>query len=100
MRNLFAPHLHHLRVVEWLPKDGSKTVLPSTAHAKIDFRLVPDMDPADVAHQLRRHLDRHGFADTSVRSLDGGQRAWRTPMSDPFVRLVSTAAREVYGRSR
>ena len=72
-------------------------MLPSTAHAKIDFRLVPDMDPADALARLRRHLDRQGFVDISVRSLDGGQRAWRTPMSDPFVSLVSNAARRVYG---
>ncbi|MDO9066358.1 MAG: M20/M25/M40 family metallo-hydrolase, partial [Chloroflexota bacterium] len=47
--------------------------------------------------KLRRHLDKHGFADISVRALDAGERAWRTPMSAPFVRLVSNAAREVYG---
>jgi len=28
---------------------GTKTVLPSTAHAKISMRLVPDQDPAEIA---------------------------------------------------
>jgi acetylornithine deacetylase/succinyl-diaminopimelate desuccinylase-like protein len=97
IRNLFAPTCTICGLWSGYSGDGSKTVLPSTAHAKIDFRLVPDMDPADVLTRLRRHLDRHGFAGISVRALDFGERAWRTPMNDPFVRLVSDAARTVYG---
>ncbi len=96
-RNLFAPTCTICGIWGGYSGDGSKTVLPATAHAKIDFRLVPDMDPADLLHKLRRHLDKHGFGDISVRALDFGERAWRTPMNDPFVRLVSDAAREVYG---
>lgn len=96
-RNLFAPTCTICGLWSGYSGDGSKTVLPSTAHAKIDFRLVPDMDPADVLDNLRRHLDKHGFGDISVRSLDDGERAWRTPLGDPFARLVANAAREVYG---
>ena len=36
--------------------DGAKTVLPSKARAKIDFRLVPNMDPKKQATLLRKHL--------------------------------------------
>jgi acetylornithine deacetylase/succinyl-diaminopimelate desuccinylase-like protein len=36
--------------------DGSKTVLPSKAMAKISMRLVPDQDPKEVEQQLRRYL--------------------------------------------
>ena len=38
---------------------GSKTVLPSEAHAKITCRLVPLQRPADIVAKLRRHLERH-----------------------------------------
>jgi acetylornithine deacetylase/succinyl-diaminopimelate desuccinylase-like protein len=37
---------------------GTKSVIPSKAIAKIGIRLVPDQDPADVAHLIRRHLAR------------------------------------------
>jgi acetylornithine deacetylase/succinyl-diaminopimelate desuccinylase-like protein len=35
---------------------GAKTVIPSTAHAKISMRLVPDQDPLDVAAAFDRHV--------------------------------------------
>jgi Acetylornithine deacetylase/Succinyl-diaminopimelate desuccinylase and related deacylases len=38
--------------------EGSKTVLPSTAMAKLDFRLVPDMIPQKQFELLREHLDK------------------------------------------
>src|SRR5205807_2157440 len=40
---------------------GSKTVIPSRATCKVDFRLVPEQDPYDIETKLRRHLDQEGF---------------------------------------
>jgi acetylornithine deacetylase/succinyl-diaminopimelate desuccinylase-like protein len=76
---------------------GSKTVQPARASAKVDFRLVPDMQPEDVLDQLRRHLDAEGFADVEVTYL-GGQAPARTDPDDPFVRLVCETGDEVYGK--
>jgi acetylornithine deacetylase/succinyl-diaminopimelate desuccinylase-like protein len=76
---------------------GSKTVLPSVAKAKLDFRLVPDQSPDDVLMKLRKHLDSHGFADISISSQVEGENPARTAMNSPFVGIVSKAAREVYG---
>ncbi len=39
--------------------EGTKTVLPSSAHAKITFRLVPDQDPARVTAMVQGHLEAH-----------------------------------------
>ncbi|MDR5695601.1 MAG: M20/M25/M40 family metallo-hydrolase [Armatimonadota bacterium] len=76
---------------------GSKTVLPRKAMAKVDFRLVPDQDPEEIADLLRRHLDAQGFSDITV-TLMGGEKAYRTDLRHPFVRLVMDVAREVTGR--
>jgi acetylornithine deacetylase/succinyl-diaminopimelate desuccinylase-like protein len=38
---------------------GSKTVLPSEAHAKITMRLAPGMDPQRADQTLREHLQSH-----------------------------------------
>lgn len=75
---------------------GAKTVIPSQASCKIDFRLVPDQEPASVAVLLRAHLAKHGFDDIDVRVLDGIHPA----MSDPDAPIVATAvesARDAWG---
>jgi acetylornithine deacetylase/succinyl-diaminopimelate desuccinylase-like protein len=36
---------------------GRKTVLPSTVHAKISMRLVPDQDPAEIGDLFRRYVE-------------------------------------------
>jgi acetylornithine deacetylase/succinyl-diaminopimelate desuccinylase-like protein len=36
---------------------GRKTVLPSTVHAKISMRLVPDQSPAEVGELFRRYVE-------------------------------------------
>jgi len=39
--------------------EGSKTVLPSQASAKLSFRLVPDQDPKDIIEKFKKHLQKH-----------------------------------------
>jgi acetylornithine deacetylase/succinyl-diaminopimelate desuccinylase-like protein len=77
--------------------EGSKTVLPSTAKAKLDFRLVPDQDPAEVLAGLRRHLDERGFGDIEIIDLSGEPPA-KTDPDDPLVKVVLRSAEKVYGR--
>ncbi len=36
--------------------EGAKTVLPSTAGAKISFRLVPNQDPAKITAGLKQNI--------------------------------------------
>lgn len=74
---------------------GSKTVLPATASAKVDFRLVPNQTPAKVLEQLRTHLDAHGFEDIEIVDL-GGNPAAKTDPDHPAVAMAVRAARDVY----
>ena len=76
--------------------EGSKTVLPSFASAKLDFRLVPQQRPEDILEKLKRHLEKHGFADVSITCHEGELPA-RTPLNSPLVGLMAEAARMVYG---
>jgi len=74
---------------------GSKTVLPSTAMAKVDFRLVANQRPKDILEKLRNHLDRHGFNDIEIIARSFLEPA-KTPVEEDFVQLVIRAAEEVY----
>jgi acetylornithine deacetylase/succinyl-diaminopimelate desuccinylase-like protein len=48
---------------------GGKTILPHRALAKLDIRLVPDMDGRQVLGALKAHLEKRGFGDIEVRDL-------------------------------
>jgi len=78
--------------------DGAKTVLPGEALVKIDFRLVPKMDPKKQTQRLQRHLKSHGFSDVKIKVYHG-EAAARTSLDDPFVSKVRSAADESFGTS-
>jgi acetylornithine deacetylase/succinyl-diaminopimelate desuccinylase-like protein len=81
--------------------EGAKTIIPSTANVKIDFRLVPEMNPLIQFERLKKYLAENGFDERSlkVRYLHG-EAASRTNVNDPFVDSVSESAREVYGDAK
>jgi len=78
--------------------NGAKTVLPGEALVKIDFRLVPKMDPKKQVMRLRKHLKSNGFADVKIKVFHG-EAAARTSSLEPFVTQVKEAADKSYGRS-
>jgi acetylornithine deacetylase/succinyl-diaminopimelate desuccinylase-like protein len=75
---------------------GSKTVLPSEAFAKIDFRLVTNQNPVDLHRKLTRHLAGHGYRDVKV-TYSEGERAKRTSHKEPIAVAAQRAAEEVFG---
>jgi len=75
---------------------GSKTVLPRRARAKVDFRLVPDQDPEEIARLVQIHFERLG--ETVSMTMLGAERAYRTNLDDPFVSLVAKTAKDATGR--
>jgi acetylornithine deacetylase/succinyl-diaminopimelate desuccinylase-like protein len=75
---------------------GAKTVLPSTAMARLDFRLVPDLTPALVIELLREHLDRRGFKDIEIIELGNAPLA-KSSAESTVARAVISSAADVYG---
>ncbi len=78
---------------------GSKTVLPAEGFVKLDFRLVPDQDPARVVALLRAHLKAQGFGDIEVIELESHEEPGRTPADAPFVATVRSALEAAYGKA-
>ena len=76
--------------------DGAKTVLPSTAKVKIDFRLVPNMDPKKQIKLLKLHLKRTGFNDVSIKVLNA-EAAARTSTDEEIVDVVCDSAKKIFG---
>jgi acetylornithine deacetylase/succinyl-diaminopimelate desuccinylase-like protein len=76
---------------------GSKTVIPSQAMAKLDFRLVPDLTPALAADLVRQHLTRRGFDDIEVVDPGDGLMPARTDPDALIARTAVTALADVHG---
>jgi acetylornithine deacetylase/succinyl-diaminopimelate desuccinylase-like protein len=85
-------------IVSGYIEKGAKTVLPARALAKIDFRLVPRMDPKKQFARLRQHLRSKGFGDVNLTMIHG-EAASRTKITDRFVYQVKKAADDSFGRS-
>jgi acetylornithine deacetylase/succinyl-diaminopimelate desuccinylase-like protein len=66
---------------------GSKTIVPSEAFVKIDFRLVAGQSPGPVVELLRSHLRKRGFDDIEVVEMHGVEVA-KTPIDSPVVRTA------------
>src|SRR5882762_3217640 len=75
---------------------GAKTVLPSTAMARLDFRLVPDLTPEIVQGLLRRHLDVRGFKDVEIIELASAPVA-KSSADSTVARAAKDSVLEVYG---
>ncbi|WP_216320523.1 dipeptidase [Deinococcus aestuarii] len=80
--------------------EGSKTVLPSEAHAKITCRLVANQDPERVTAAVVRHLETHLLPGVTldVRPSDHGARAYRIPADQPALRAARKVLTQVYGQ--
>ena len=96
MAEVFEPTCTICGLTSGYQGPGSKTVLPARASAKVDFRLVPDQEPAEIRRLLRAHLDAEGFRDVKIADL-GGEAPGRTDPDHPFLKLVSETATPVYG---
>lgn len=64
---------------------GGKTVLPHSATAKLDLRLVPGMKATEALAALKAHLAKRGFGDIEV-NMTGGYDPTTTPADAPLMK--------------
>jgi acetylornithine deacetylase/succinyl-diaminopimelate desuccinylase-like protein len=76
---------------------GSKTIVPNEARAKMDFRLIPHLDPAKAIEKLRAHLKKHGFDNIEVKYEARSEPPYKISVKEPMAQAVIAAATEVYG---
>lgn len=74
---------------------GVKTVIPSSAMARLDIRLVPDQDPDDIFRLLQRHMQEYEPSVELVRI--SAVPPSRTSFHSPYVRLIAEAVAEAVG---
>ncbi|MGH9367300.1 MAG: M20/M25/M40 family metallo-hydrolase, partial [Thermoanaerobaculia bacterium] len=64
---------------------GGKTILPHKAVAKLDLRLVPDMEASEALAALKSHLEKKGYGDVEVK-MTGGYDPTSTPADAALIR--------------
>ena len=79
--------------------EGSKTVLPSYAMAKVSCRLVPDQDPKKIEKLFEKHVRMvtPKGVDVEILVLHGGN-PWRAKLEGPLYEAAQRALREAFGR--
>jgi acetylornithine deacetylase/succinyl-diaminopimelate desuccinylase-like protein len=96
LKHFFEPTCTICGLTSGYSGPGSKTVLPAVASAKLDFRLVPDLEPELVGRLLRAHLDKRGFTDIEITPFHG-ERPSRWPNNTQVALSAAAACRDAYG---
>lgn len=88
----------------------ARTIVPATATARIDMRLVKGNDPQRQVERLKAHIRKHGYQiverdpDQAVRqqysliakvTTSDGYKAYRTPMNLPIAQKIVAAVQSV-----
>jgi acetylornithine deacetylase/succinyl-diaminopimelate desuccinylase-like protein len=75
---------------------GSKTIIPSQATMKMDFRLVDAQQPEKIYAMFKAFLEAEGFGDLEV-THHGMMTPWRTPVDHPAAEPVMRAVEKGFG---
>ena len=79
--------------------EGSKTVLPSKAYAKLSARLVPNQTPEKISKLVAEHIEKitPDCVDVKVSWLHGAQ-AYVCPINSDTYQAAERAYQKVYGK--
>jgi len=78
---------------------GVKTVLPSTAHAKLTCRLVADQDPLRIGESVVAHVNTVAPSGVTVTATkaEGGATPYLVPADHWGMHIAAEVLRDVYG---
>ena len=79
--------------------EGAKTVLPSSAMAKVSCRLVPNQDSMAIADLMKKHIEKHtpDGVTVKVEYLHGG-KPWRANVQGPLYEAGAAALEKAFGK--
>ena len=80
--------------------EGSKTVLPSTAHAKITCRLVADQNPVEIIECITAHIEQHAppGVRVTVRPGESVAKPYLMPADHPGNQAARDVHLQLYGK--
>lgn len=79
--------------------EGSKTVLPSKAYAKISARLVPDQSSADITKKLIKYFEEIAPESVTVKATEHhGGEPYMTPIDSHAYQAAAKAIKTTFGK--
>lgn len=97
-RTTVRPSLSICGITGGYQGEGSKAVIPARASAKLNFRLVPDQDPAEIEALVRHHLARLTPPTVSSRVVTNLRaRPAEIDRRHPAVRAAAVAYKRGFG---
>ena len=79
--------------------EGSKTVLPAEAFAKLSFRLVPKQDPLVIMEQVQAHLEKYCPAGVNLEVERGHHgQPYHTDPHSAYGKAAQEALLKTFGR--
>ena len=98
-RNWLRPTLDINGIWGGYQGDGSKTVIPSEAHAKITCRLVANQEPQKIVAALKKHIEKHTPPGVSISVKgEGSAKPFYIPPDHPGNVLAKEVLAELYGQ--
>ncbi|MFJ5762814.1 dipeptidase [Neobacillus sp. NPDC093182] len=80
--------------------EGTKTVIPNEAHAKITCRLVNNQNPEKIQGLIKKHLEEQAPKGCTVKvTLQDTGNPFLTPIDDPMIQKAAEAYEQVYGKA-
>ena len=97
-RRSIRPCLDVNGIVGGFTAEGSKTIIPRQASAKVSMRLVPNQHCGKIADLFRKHIARIAPSDVRVEVIEHhGCDGFLIPVSSKAYQAASRAMGEVYG---
>jgi len=80
--------------------EGTKTVLPSKALAKISCLTVADQDPSKIADLVVRHIQKAAppGVKVSAAAIPNGASPYLMPPDHPALAVAASVLRDLYGK--
>jgi acetylornithine deacetylase/succinyl-diaminopimelate desuccinylase-like protein len=96
----FRPNLCVNGIISGYTGDGSKTIIPAEAMAKVSIRLVPGQDPVDILQKVERHIlaNANSVLRTEVVEKIGTGIGFRLDMDCEPVKAARGVLKEITGR--
>ena len=76
---------------------GTKTIVPSEAKVRLDFRLLPHMNPQKCITKIKKHLVDHGFGHLEIKAFESAEPPYKISIKEDISQAIIKAAIQVFG---